>query len=1326
MWRAAAAFAQPIYLESGGVIAFEAEGFAVNSPRGAHAWTATNDAPGFHGSAFVRALPDIGSNVVSGWTTASPQLDFTAHFATSGVYYVWLRARPTDGNDDSVHVGLNGQTNAGGPVVWSSYGGWGWTNANLSGGAASVVAPAPGPHTFNLWMREDGIRIDRVVLTRNASFKPRKGNAWHIPHNSEPGVGFMRAPIFEIYSNTAVTIFSGNQFQGGGEAGNQLQTGSAIFYKHATGAVWSSVPMTFHSTSANNIYYSGTIPAGSFAAGDTVEYYIRVPYSDYLPTFLCQTGAQSTAVEDESYARANPFTYRVLAPTRTGHPSPGDWRDQNFYFIFLDRFNDGDPSNNNANPQSGYNPSNSRRIHGGDFKGIQRKLDYIQALGATALWITPIPQNVGHSGYHGYGADNFYALQPNWGTTNDLVELVEAVHARGMYICLDIVLNHQGNRIDSANPGWSTSFSLAGYPPRWTTGVTYPPPFNLLTNFHNNGHIQNYVDPDQILGELSGLDDLRTETLHVRTNLVNIYKHWITVADFDGFRLDTVKHADIGVWQHFNSEIRSFARAIGKTNFFQFGEVYDGNDAKCGFYTGTRAGGAFANDSVVDFPLYFKVNDVFAAAAGNTKQIEDRYNAIAGNYDPYAEYRLVTFIDNHDRPRFMNAAGNNTNRLALALAWLYTARGIPCLYYGTEQNFNGGNDPANREDMFDGQYEQGPSLGDNFNMTQGSFLRVAQLNNFRRLYPSLRRGTHVNLWNNPSGPGLFAYARRLGSEEIFVVFNTAGSAQTLPARPTIYPAGTTLVNLLNTNETVTVTAGIDGIPPIAVPAGGFKMFIASDRVLPLDPVVVAQTPAHYATNVNAAAPVVLTFSKPMNTASVHAAFSVQPPVGGSFAWSPDRTVMTFAPSPGLTGSTAIVVRVGTNAQDSASGNRFYAPFETLFHTAPASYTDNVPPVILVQAPAPDATVSNTIVISGTATDNAAVAAVELQVDGGDWAPASGAGAWTYAIDTRNFLNGVRQIAARARDTAGNLSAPALLSLRFFNIPGSYEARLAAGNFTAVTNCDGRVWQPDQPWHPGGRGWLSGTNGFIANTISNLCASAQPLFQRERYSTAASTLDYRFDLPEGRYEITLLQTETWVTGVNQRVFDLYIEGIRTLTNFDIFAASGGMNLPLVQTFAYDVADARLDLHFIPWADNARVSGIGVRRIGDVDTDLDGIPNWWMRAWFDHPTGQDADQSQAHQDADGDGFANREEYIAGTSPIDPAAYPLIRDFLLDPMPRAFVPSAQGRLYTLQWKPDPLATGEWITIAADQPGTGDLLPIPDTNAPAQGIYRVLIRVP
>ena len=309
-----------------------------------------------------------------------------------------------------------------------------------------------------------------------------------------------------------------------------------------------------------------------------------------------------------------------------------------------------------------------------------------------------------------------------------------------------------------------------------------------------------------VLGELSGLDDFKTETDYVRARMMEIYEYWIGQAGFDGFRIDTVKHVDMGFWQAWCPAVRAWAATNGRPNFFMFGEVYDGSDAKCGSYTGTQGGGPFKLDSVLDYPLYYLVKSVFATAAGNTAQIEQRYAALAANYDPSAQNRLVTFLDNHDQPRFLSSgnANNNTDRLKVALVFLYTARGIPCLYYGTEQGFNGGNDPYDREDMFAGQYKDGPAGVDNFNMTHPLFQWVARLNNLRRLYLALLTGSHVNLWNNPTGPGLFAYARRLDSQEVLVVVNTASSSQTLPGRPTIYPVGTRLVNLLDTNETATV------------------------------------------------------------------------------------------------------------------------------------------------------------------------------------------------------------------------------------------------------------------------------------------------------------------------------------------------------------------------------------------------------------------------------------------------------------------------------------------------------------------------------------------
>jgi glycosidase len=523
----------------------------------------------------------------------------------------------------------------------------------------------------------------------------------------------------------------------------------------------------------------------------------------------------------------------------------------------------------------------------------------------------------------------------------DYQSMVNAAHARGLLVIQDIVVNH-GSTLNNVN-GNTPFIYPSGYALAYASSSRkYAAPFNTnsvnpsLTNlFHNYGAIQDYSNTQQLeLGELSGLDDFRTETAFVRTNMAAIYNFWIKTAGVDGFRVDTVKHVEMGFWQDWCPRIHAFAATNNRPNFFMFGEVFDCSDTKCGSYSGTEGGGPFKLDSLLDYPLFFAAQNVFEWG-GNTKQIEDHYNSLPGNYDPNTQNQLVTFLDNHDTTRFLNSANANgdTNRLVVALEFLYTSRGIPCLYQGTEQAFNGGADPSNREDMFAGQFEQGPSLGDNFNMTHPLFQLVAKLNNFRRLYPALSLGTHINQWNDPNGPGLFAYARRLGPQEVFVVFNTASSTRTLPRRATTYAPATVLVNLLDPNETITVIAGSQ-TPPIAVPSLTAKIFIGQSQLLPLDPVVTGNSPSHDAANVPTWSPVILQFSKPMDTNSVQAAFSISPAVGGTFSWSAANDTLTFtAGGAGLPLLTNCVVRVTNLAVDAVSGNALFAPYEMKFKTA---------------------------------------------------------------------------------------------------------------------------------------------------------------------------------------------------------------------------------------------------------------------------------------------------------------------------------------------------------------------------------------------------------
>ncbi len=650
------------------------------------------------------------------------------------------------------------------------------------------------------------------------------------------------------------------------------------------------------------------------------------------------------------------------APARSGAQSVsnGFWQAQSIYQIVTDRFFDGDAANNNAD--GNYNAAGTTSVHGGDFKGVEQKLDYIKALGATALWISPVVLN-GHGQFHGYAARDFYHVDPHWGSLADLQHLVQTAHAKGLLVIDDVVCNHGDDLISSSDSGYCNYLAPpAGYHLKYSGTTTYAPPFdtynatytfgnNALTNlFHNQGCIANFSDTNQVqLGELSGLDDFRTESAYVRSNLTAIYQYWIQQVGFDGFRVDTVKHVDQGFWQSWCPPVHAFAATNARPNFFMFGEVFDTNETLCGSFTGTKGGGPFELDSVLDYPLYFILNSVFATGGGATSQIETHYANVAANYDTNAQPRLVTFLDNHDNARFLNTG--TTNRLAVALVFLYTARGVPCLYYGTEQAFNGATDPYDREDMFAGQFKDAGLAGvDSFNMTHPLFQFVAQLNNFRRLYPALSLGTHVNQWNNAAGPGLFAYSRVLNTQEVFVVFNTATASQTLPGRTVTYPAGTVLANLLNPGETITVLTGSQ-TPGITVPATTAKIFIAQSQVLALDPVVTGSSPGHAAKSVSPVAPVVLQFSKPMNPGSVQAAFATVPPVTGVFSWSTLGDTVTFTPAgSGFAPLTNITVTVSNTAFDRISTNTMVAPYQFFFQTTSA------PPVLFFSSPANPGTV----------------------------------------------------------------------------------------------------------------------------------------------------------------------------------------------------------------------------------------------------------------------------------------------------------------------------------------------------------------------------------
>jgi glycosidase len=1030
-----------------------------------------------------------------------------------------------------------------------------------------------------------------------------------------------------------------------------------------------------------------------------------------------------------------------------GQANGNPWQAQNIYQIVTDRFFNGDVSNDNAD--GNYNPSAGQGVHGGDFKGIEQKLDYIKALGATAIWISPVVKNV-NGDYHGYAGSDFYNVDPHWGTLADLQHLIQTAHSKGLLVIDDVVVNHGSQLLNSNDSGYPSFLAPPnGYNLFYRdNSKQYASPFgpgsgqSLTTLFHNNGFIQDFTNTTQVeMGSLEGLDDFRTESSYVQTNMANIYKFWLEQG-FDGFRVDTVKHVDQGFWQNWCPQIHSDAASHGSPNFFMFGEVYDSSETKNASYTGTISGTNFELDSVLDYPLYFSISSVFARGNSNTKQIEDHYNRVDSIYDPSSKMRLVTFLDNHDQPRFLNSANanNNTQRLNIALAFLYTSRGIPCLYYGTEQAFNGGADPGNREDMFAGQFEQGPSLGDNFNETHPLFQLVASLNNLRRLYPAIRTGLQVNLWSDSNGPGLFAYSRVLGSQEIFVALNTAGIAQTLPSRPSTYAAGTVLVNALNQSQSFVITSS-GQTPPLTIQPASAEIFVAQSQFLPLDPMVASITPGHDAQSVPPPSAIVIQFSKPMDTASVEAAFSTLPATTGSFTWSTAHDQVTYQATGGLPALTALAVHLASSAA-ATDGTQFYAPFEARFTTASQSVTDITPPTITFTAPKEGATLSestSTGGVGGTAWDDTAVARIELRLDGGPWVQEStstiyGVVNWGQGFFSQFYLNGWHVFEARAFDTAGNVSPIASVHVKFANVPGNYEQRIwALGQAgSSLSDCNQNYWDSDQPYvnslQYSSYGFVGGTTYRSSNSITNICPSGQTLYQVERYSSDVTPIHYMFDCPAGVYQVTFLEAETFFNGPNQRRFDVYAQGQKVIPNLDIFATAGGANLGMSQTFTTTVSNALLDVEFKPVYNSARVSAIDVKKIADVFSDTDGIPDWWRLMYFNHATGSATDLSRAQDDADGTGMTNYQKFIAGLDPTNPSS--VFRILQVQKNANGYgvlVPMAVKKTYQLQ-RSSSLTNPTWTNIGSPftEPNAPGILwmydPSPDAGGPSE-LYRVVI---
>jgi len=520
-------------------------------------------------------------------------------------------------------------------------------------------------------------------------------------------------------------------------------------------------------------------------------------------------------------------------------PSP-DWRDQVVYFLMIDRFDDGDPVNNDQGTGE-YDPADHRKFSGGDLKGVARRVDYIRGMGATAVWITPPVASqwwnnrVGYGGYHGYWADDFSTVDPHFGDIDDYRALSHALHSAGMYLVQDIVTNHVADYIDYGSD-WRADdpahdFHLIADPRGRTAPSQFPFSMNDARDpaqrdaaiYHWTPDIADYADPVQEKTyQMAGLDDLNTENPVVRRALRRAYGDWISAVGVDAFRVDTAFYLPPAFFADFLRAddavapgIDRVAAATGRDAFLSFGEGFgvdlpyeDGNARRIDAYLRDAEGNALL-PGMINFPLYGSLGDAFARGAPSAVLAHRIDSMMAVHANPHL---MPSFVDNHDVDRFL--AGGSEAGLKQALLAIMALPGIPVVYYGTEQGFT-----KQRQAMFAGGWGSGGR--DRFDADAPLYRFIRRATALRRAHPVLSRGAPAVLASSQAGPGALAWKMTAagGDEVVFVALNTADAPMLLDNLDTGLPAGTRLRSVFAIDgEGTPLVVGAGGRVHVALPA----------------------------------------------------------------------------------------------------------------------------------------------------------------------------------------------------------------------------------------------------------------------------------------------------------------------------------------------------------------------------------------------------------------------------------------------------------------------------------------------------------------------------
>lgn len=451
-----------------------------------------------------------------------------------------------------------------------------------------------------------------------------------------------------------------------------------------------------------------------------------------------------------------------------------DFKREVIYQIITDRYFDGDAANNNPAQSAGlYDATKTdwRKYWGGDHQGIQQKIAYLQGMGVTAIWISPPVDNLNlgilfngqtTAPYHGYQARDFKRTEEHFGDASNswtaFDAMVTAAHAAGIKVIVDFAPNHS-NQNDAGEFGalYDNGTFLGNY----TNDVN--------GYFFHNANISNWDDRYQLqYYTLFNLTDINpgnaTMDAYLKSALSLFQQHGV-----DGFRIDAPKHAVWGWQDSMTNSIFTGGRS------WVFGEWYQSGTGDALYKDSAK----FANTSgmsLLDFPLNTAIRNVFGSGQ-SMSQLDAVLTQEAADFTWKND--LVTFVDNHDMSRFLTLLNNNT-RLHQALAFILTQRGVPCIYYGTEQylhnDTSGGGDPYNRPMM------------PGFSTTTTAYTLTKKLSDLRRLNNAVPYGDYQQRWMNAD---VLIYERKFFDDVVLVAINkNLTTGYSISGLNTALPAGT--------------------------------------------------------------------------------------------------------------------------------------------------------------------------------------------------------------------------------------------------------------------------------------------------------------------------------------------------------------------------------------------------------------------------------------------------------------------------------------------------------------------------------------------------------